>query len=180
MKTKRKKLLTISVVSISLWLSVSIEISPAQSGGGYDLSQNVIASGGGSNSTGGPFTVDGTVGQPIAGMQISGAPFSLRGGFWSPPSFAPTAAGVAVGGRVVTSARHGIPGAHLILTDLSTGDTRTARSNSFGYFRFNEVIVGRVYSVSVQTRRYTFFPNSHVFNLADELTDIEFVASSEQ
>ena len=177
MNTKRKKLLTISVVS--LWLSVSIGILSAQTGGGYDLSHTVIASGG-SNSTGGSFTFEGPAGQAIAGVQSTGAPFSLRGGFWTPQSFAPTAAGGAVGGRVVTSSGYGIPNAHLVLTDLSTGDTRIALSSAFGYFRFDDVTVGRLYSVTVNAKRYSFFPDSHVFNLVDELTDIEFVASVEQ
>ncbi len=39
--------------------------------------------GGGGTSTGGVFTVSGTIGQPDAGT-MSGGSFSLTGGFWSP------------------------------------------------------------------------------------------------
>jgi hypothetical protein len=35
--------------------------------GGYDLSHNAIASGGGSSSAGGNLWIDGTAGQPVAG-----------------------------------------------------------------------------------------------------------------
>lgn len=37
--------------------------------------------GGGGTSTGGVFTVSGTIGQPDAGA-MSGGPFTLQGGFW--------------------------------------------------------------------------------------------------
>ena len=40
--------------------------------------------GGGGTSTGGVYQVSGTVGQPNAGPTMSGATFSVSGGFWSP------------------------------------------------------------------------------------------------
>ena len=40
-------------------------------------------SGGGGTSTGGVFTVSGTIGQPDAGVPMKGGNFSLAGGFWS-------------------------------------------------------------------------------------------------
>ena|ERR1041384_2280495 len=54
----------------------------AQSGGNYDLSWNKIAGGGGV-STGGVYTVSGTIGQPDAGVPMSGGNYSITGGFWS-------------------------------------------------------------------------------------------------
>jgi hypothetical protein len=53
----------------------------AQTGGGYDLSWNRIAGGGGISSGAG-FTLMGTIGQHDAG-QMSGATFALAGGFWA-------------------------------------------------------------------------------------------------
>lgn len=46
----------------------------------YDLSWHKIAGGGGT-STGGSYTVSGTIGQPDAGT-LSGGPYTLTGGFW--------------------------------------------------------------------------------------------------
>src|SRR5579883_103369 len=46
----------------------------------YDLSWYKIAGGGGT-STGGSYTVSGTIGQPDAGT-LSGGPYTLTGGFW--------------------------------------------------------------------------------------------------
>jgi hypothetical protein len=40
-------------------------------------------SGGGGTSTGGGYQVSGTIGQPDAGLAISGGNYSLTGGFWS-------------------------------------------------------------------------------------------------
>jgi len=40
-------------------------------------------SGGGGTSSGGAFTLTGTIGQPDASMTMSGGPFSVNGGFWS-------------------------------------------------------------------------------------------------
>src|SRR5689334_4397855 len=57
-------------------------VALAQTGGGYDLTRNVIAGGGATFSTGGAYTVGGTIGQPAAGAPLGGA-FAVRGGFWA-------------------------------------------------------------------------------------------------
>jgi len=40
-------------------------------------------SGGGGTSSGGPYTLMASIGQPDATMTMSGGPFSVNGGFWS-------------------------------------------------------------------------------------------------
>jgi hypothetical protein len=54
----------------------------AQSGGSYDLSWSTI-DGGGGTSTGGVYSVSGTIGQPDAGAAMHGGNFSVTGGFWA-------------------------------------------------------------------------------------------------
>jgi hypothetical protein len=54
----------------------------AQVGGGFDLTWSKIAGGGGT-STGGSFSLSGTIGQPDAGGPMTGGTFSLVGGFWA-------------------------------------------------------------------------------------------------
>lgn len=56
----------------------------AQSGGGLDLTWSTIDGGGAMNSSGGAFSVSGTIGQPDAQPPpaMSGGDFSLTGGFW--------------------------------------------------------------------------------------------------
>lgn len=50
-------------------------------GAGYDLTW-FTSDGGGGSSSGGVYTLDGTIGQPDAGM-LSGGAYTLTGGFWS-------------------------------------------------------------------------------------------------
>ncbi len=52
----------------------------AQTGGSYDLSWSTI-DGGGGQSSGGPYTLTGTIGQPDAAWSRGGQ-YELLGGFW--------------------------------------------------------------------------------------------------
>jgi hypothetical protein len=72
---------TVSISALAL-LVIQATITPAnaQSGGRYDLSWHTI-DGGGGTSTGGFFTISGTIGQPDTGT-LSGGSYTLAGGFW--------------------------------------------------------------------------------------------------
>jgi hypothetical protein len=48
----------------------------------YSIDWHKIAGGGGTSS-GGQYSVSGTVGQPDAGVPMSGGSYSITGGFWS-------------------------------------------------------------------------------------------------
>lgn len=65
-------------VAAALALFAAVPGVPAQT---FAVSPSVIASGGGT-STGGIFSVSGTIGQPAAG-NLAGGSFALQGGFWS-------------------------------------------------------------------------------------------------
>jgi hypothetical protein len=86
---------------------------------------------------------------------------------------APTAVSVTVSGRVLTSTGRGISKARVILT-MPDGERKIAQSNSFGYFRFNEIAVGQAYTFQVSSKQYTFTPQVIVIN--DELTNLNFIA----
>lgn len=66
-------------IILSLWVSFSALAAPAQ----YSIDWSTIAGGGGT-STGGAYSVSGTIGQPDAGT-MSGGPYTLTGGFWALP-----------------------------------------------------------------------------------------------
>ena len=54
-----------------------------QSGGDFEITESTIDNGGGTSS-GGEFSLTGTIGQPDANPQISaGGQFVLSGGFWA-------------------------------------------------------------------------------------------------
>jgi hypothetical protein len=75
----RKNVLT-SLAAVALLL-VTLSAS-GQSGGPYELSWYTI-DGGGGTSSGGSFTLSGTIGQPDAGGPLVGGNYALTGGFWS-------------------------------------------------------------------------------------------------
>ena len=87
----------------------------------------------------------------------------------------PTAANVSVGGRVMTANGVGIRSVQVILTD-SLGNTRRATTTSFGYYRFDDVPTGAVYTITVVSRKYSFDEPTRVLNVSDALTDVDFSA----
>lgn len=64
---------------VALLLLVPVVL--AQSGGDYDLTWNTVDSGGATFSTGGNYSLGGTIGQPDAGL-LTGGDYTLAGGFW--------------------------------------------------------------------------------------------------
>lgn len=146
------------------------------SGGSFKLEQTVIAGGGSSNSTGGNFTIAGTIGQAAAGIRPGASGFSLQNGFWTAAPLAPTAATVAVSGRVVTATGSGIRSVQVTLTDDS-GASRTVLTGSFGYYRFDQITAGQTVILSVQAKRFTFAQPILVLNVAAELSEIDFIAA---
>lgn len=87
-----------------------------------------------------------------------------------------TAATASIDGRVQTADGLGIRGAMLTLLDAETGEMRTAVTSTFGYYRFEDVVVGRFYVVSVASKRYEFSVSTRGFSLDDNLTGIDFTA----
>lgn len=147
-----------------------------QAGGDYDLSHNVIAGGGGSRSEGGVYTLDGTAGQALAGAIGTGNQHSLRSGFWASDALAPTAASVSIGGRVAGVQDGDVSRVRIRLLDASSGIERTALTNPFGHYRFDDVEIGRIYILRAESKKFTFAPEMHVFQLVDAREDIDFTA----
>ena len=151
----------------------------AQSGGTFTITQSVVAGGGGQNAAGGAFSVDGTVAQAVAGNAVTGAPYSLTSGFWTPAPLSPTAAVVSVSGRVMTAAGRGLRNAVVVLTD-SNGVSRRALSSSFGYYRFDNVQAGETYIVSISSKRFRFATPTIVLAVLDEIAGLDFIADPAQ
>ncbi|MDQ7029063.1 MAG: hypothetical protein Q9O62_04460 [Ardenticatenia bacterium] len=82
---KRKTWFTLETAGLLLALVLMAllggGLALAQSGGGFNLSWNTIDGGGGA-STGGPYALNGTIGQPDASTLDGGASV-LAGGFWA-------------------------------------------------------------------------------------------------
>ncbi|HEV7699944.1 MAG TPA: PA domain-containing protein [Pyrinomonadaceae bacterium] len=151
----------------------------------------------GSSNFGGPFNFvgpDGTAGtffttSPASLAQFNGkrylkykAYFTTTNGTITPTlndvaicytnSFAPTAANVAVSGRVLSSGGSGIRGAMVSITD-SHGIQRIALTNAFGYYTFDSIPSGDNYVVRASAKRYSFSPQG--LSLTDSVSDLNFV-----
>lgn len=159
---------------IILVLAVSSAIS--QTSANFDLSENVIAGGGGMSS-GPTFTLVGSIGQPVAGRTSFSANFRLTGGFESLPPLAPTSAPVSISGRVQTAAGAAIRGAIIILLDVADGRQQTVTTGTFGSFRLTGV-AGRTYLISVAHRRYEFADASRLLAASADIDDIVFSSVS--
>lgn len=163
-------------VTVPSWLLTAY----GQTGGRYDLSHAVIASGGGSDSTGitggQTFKAEGTIGQGVAGASSNSSPpkFDLHGGFWFQNSV-PTAATVTISGRVTTADGQGIRNARLTISSAD-GETRTVVTTAFGFYRFTDVEVGRTYVIQISSKRFMFATPARVISVVDEVTNLDFVA----
>lgn len=146
-----------------------------QSGGPFEITQSVIASGGGLNSAGGSFTLDGTIGQSLAGNSLSGSPFTVTSGFWNFAPLAPTAASVTISGRVRTANGNGIRNV-LVRIIAPNGTIQTALTGSFGYFQFENIPVGDTYIFTVFSQRFTFSQPTQVRTVFEDVADITFIA----
>ncbi len=163
-----------TIIIISAIIFVTADIT-AQTGGNFAITQSVIASGGGQNSAGGTFAVDGTIGQSGAGGAIGNTPFAVTSGFWNFSPLAPTAANVSVSGRIMTPNGSGIRNVRVTLT-APDGQTRTALTGTFGYYRFEEVAVGETYIISIFSKRFTFSRPTQVVAVFEAVADINFIS----
>jgi hypothetical protein len=77
---KTKNYLFVGLLLAALFLGASAVL--AQTGGGYDLSWWTVDGGGGAVNASG-YVLSGTVGQPDAGLALTGGGYSLVGGFWT-------------------------------------------------------------------------------------------------
>ncbi|MBS1792641.1 MAG: carboxypeptidase regulatory-like domain-containing protein [Acidobacteria bacterium] len=85
---------------------------------------------------------------------------------------APTAANVSISGRVFANDGRGLQNAVISLTD-SKGNTRTTRTSSFGYYRFEELTVGETVVLSINSKGFRYEPK--VVTVNESLTDYDFI-----
>jgi hypothetical protein len=133
----------------------------------------------------GAFYADGTVlydAFVVASLAPS-ATFTVSGGTVTitlPPrtgtifsDLAPTSADVSLSGRVADPKGQGISGVAMTLTD-SRGTARIVWTNSFGFYRFDDVRVGEVYTIFAQGRKHRIADPSRVISITDEVTGLDF------
>ncbi|MBK7513901.1 MAG: carboxypeptidase regulatory-like domain-containing protein [Chloracidobacterium sp.] len=126
-------------------------------------------------ASGGPTSLAFTGAPPVVNQVSSAAAEALPTTFTAGTLtiLAPTAAGTTVGGIVLSPGGQAVRNARLSMTDQS-GMVRTVVSNSFGFFRFDDVTVGETYVIDVRAKGLHFAPQ--VVSVADEITDLIIVA----
>lgn len=91
-------------------------------------------------------------------------------------NLAPSAANVSISGRVSDSNGNSISRVRVSITGQN-GETRSVRTNTFGFYRFVEVPAGETYIISAFHKRWQF--NSRVITVSDEIQDADFTAEPE-
>jgi hypothetical protein len=90
--------------------------------------------------------------------------------------YAPTAAAVYLGGRVLTADGRGVRNARVVVSGNSMIEPKIAVTGPFGYYGFDGLQAGETYVVTVNSKRFTFSMPSRVVSLTDDLLDTNFIA----
>lgn len=93
----------------------------------------------------------------------------------APPA---SAAMSSISGQVLTAEGKPIALAHVTLQNLATGESFYSRTDRFGRYRFDALESAQTYQMRINSRLYSFTPDSRIFNLIDSLTNLDFVAVS--
>ncbi len=135
----------------------------------FDINFTVTSGAGGTTTVSfGSDPVAQAASNPQAGaVQVSNAPGTVT-------LLAPTAAVASLGGRVIVGTR-GLANATVYLT-ASSGESRAARTNPFGYYRFSEIPTGATYIMTVVSKKYSFEPQ--VINVFEDIENLNFTASA--
>jgi hypothetical protein len=83
----------------------------------------------------------------------------------------PTAASVAVSGRVLTESGYGLRKANVTLIEAD-GTRHDVTTGSFGSFEFLGITAGQTVVISINSKRYSYSPR--VVTLEDSVTDLNF------
>ena len=152
----------------------SVAADPSGNGEGQTFigSINMVTDGGGNASTTFTSTTTVPVGQFLTTTATDSAgntsEFSVAA-----IVMATTAAPVSVTGRVMTASGQGVSGAIVSISDAA-GGVRFARTNTFGFYRFDGIQTGKTYVVQVTQRLYNFLPQ--VIGVNDAVSDLNFFA----
>ena len=180
----RHKLFTILVAIAACTFSItaqpSVRTQTSEGGVILTLSHSVIAGGGAKSGTEATATVEGTIGQgAVAGTESTAGEFRLHSGFWFPDDLQPSAAHASISGRVTNldALRLRSHRIRLVLTKVSTGETRVSLVNPFGFYEFDDVDISEIYLLQPEGPSVAFSPESLTIHLVDSVTGVDFSAT---
>jgi hypothetical protein len=88
----------------------------------------------------------------------------------------PTAAAVAVSGRVLKSEGRGLSKARVKIYNTHTLQTKYAVTNPFGFYKFKNLEQGGLHIVTVESKGHTFANNPRAFEMQNDVRDLDFYA----
>ncbi|MEP6900811.1 MAG: carboxypeptidase-like regulatory domain-containing protein, partial [Actinomycetota bacterium] len=89
-----------------------------------------------------------------------------------------TAASVSISGSITDELGQAVPRTSVTILNTTTGETQRASSNSFGKYRFDNLVVGDFYIITVANKKYVFSPDTQSFVLNDAVENLNFTATS--
>ena len=169
-------------VCVSLGLAFLLSFSGAalgqSSGGSFQLTNSVVAGGGGASNDGANnrFSHDSTVGEHAAGTLLRNPPFSQTAGFRAGNiGLVPTAAPGEISGQVTKADGTPLAG---VTVRLNGTQTRLTITDSNGNYNFSEVETNGFYTITPSRVNYTFSPTNRSFSLTGAHTEASFTAAA--
>lgn len=89
---------------------------------------------------------------------------------------APTAANVSISGRATTAEGRSIAGS-VIQLQRANGEIRSSRTNTFGYYRFNDIPAGESVLISAIAKRHQFALPVQMIHAIDNISGVDFIAN---
>ena len=87
-----------------------------------------------------------------------------------------TAAAGNIGGRVTKADGSAINNAVISITGGAITEPIFARTSSFGYYNFEGLESGETYTLTIDSKRYTFTNSSQVITLQDNAAEVNFIS----
>lgn len=95
---------------------------------------------------------------------------------WTLAELAPLSAQVSIGGRVASPTGQGISKTIVSLTKPN-GEVLSTQTNAFGFYRFDNLEAGAIYTISVRNKRFVFNPDTMVITPSENVENADFIAS---
>ena len=162
---------------VSVFLLSMVTLSAiAQTGGGFNLEQNVIGNGGW-RSDGGSFMLLGTMGQGNAGSTAAGGGFHLIDGLWAIEDRTASSPFAVVSGHVTLANGVGLPRVRVTATNPTTSATYEIFTRAQGIYDLSGIPTGSNYVLTVSHRGFEFEPSSVSLFTSGNRAGVDFVAA---
>jgi pimeloyl-ACP methyl ester carboxylesterase len=133
------------------------------------------------------YSVDGTTFQaytnpiavnvlnPMTILAIADNNVGIRSSLMQKNLFVPTASNSSIKGKTIGENGRGVRSI-VTLTKINTSETFTTRTNSFGFYNFENLATGESYILTPSAKGYQFNPPNKIITPTEDLNDVDFIA----